>query len=186
MSFSEMKVSARLPSDEASRVFFCDSSVASLRFAALPPPRSTAAEAALIRRSLRRAKSAGVRIYDTGKSASAKASHTRSRHTFVVASVDIRLAASSAVSSLLSSSASMSSASFALALPLPFDFFDVLPSSSSLSLISRSSSLSESTEIHPSEDSSESDSTSQPSQAASSSSPSSPDATPSSSRSFLR
>ena len=59
MSFSDMNASAE-PSPLAA--FLEASRAASLRLALEPPPFSTASVAALIRRSLSRAKSAGVRI----------------------------------------------------------------------------------------------------------------------------
>ena len=65
MSLSEMKavVSSAPPDEEA---FLLASREASLRFAAVPPPSSTALLAACIRKSLRSAKSAGVRICGRG------------------------------------------------------------------------------------------------------------------------
>ena len=67
MSPSEMKAvvpssSAPAPYDDE-EAFLVASREASLRFAAGPPPFSTALLAACIRKSLSSAKSAGVRIY---------------------------------------------------------------------------------------------------------------------------
>ena len=68
MSLSEMKaaVASSAPDDGAPADFLVASREASLRFAAGPPPFSTALLAACIRKSLSNAKSAGVRIYGRG------------------------------------------------------------------------------------------------------------------------
>jgi hypothetical protein len=131
---------------------------ASLRFAAGPPPFSTALLAACIRKSLSSAKSAGVRIYGRGGYIRSDGSLRIALplHTFVVASVEVRFTSPADPSSFRSLS--------------PF-----FPSSSSLSLTSRRSSPSLSTSIQrpeSDESSDDSDSISQPSHASSSSSPS--------------
>ena len=143
--------------------FLLASREASFRFAAEPPPFSTALLAACIRKSLSSAKSAGVRIYGRERGIDASDQIERlvedspfDTHTFVVASVDVRFASPADSSSFRSLS--------------PF-----FPSSSPLSLTSRWSSPSLSTSIQPpesDESSDDSDPISQPSHASSSSSPS--------------
>ena len=62
MSISEIKAGVSPPTPDEEAAFLAASRDASLRFAAEPPPLSTALVAACNRKSLISAKSAGVRI----------------------------------------------------------------------------------------------------------------------------